>query len=143
MAGEITGARIVEVARSYLGVPYLHQGRSHNGMDCWGLLYAVGEEVELLPEDLDVPADYGPMADQRMPETIEKYCVKTDAMEAGVVALIRWPGSQRAGHMGILTADPHIIHSYSQVGKVVEHGFRGRWIKLLDSLWKLPGVTYG
>lgn len=36
---------IVETALSCVGVPYLHQGRSRDGMDCVGLLVVIANEI--------------------------------------------------------------------------------------------------
>jgi hypothetical protein len=40
-----------EAARSYLGVPFLHQGRNRSGLDCVGLRWIAGRDVgEDLPD---------------------------------------------------------------------------------------------
>ena len=36
---------IADTARNYLGVPFVHQGRSPQGLDCVGLLVQVAEDL--------------------------------------------------------------------------------------------------
>ena len=51
---------IVAAARSWLGVPWRHQGRTRQGVDCAGLVVLVGRELGL--------ADYDTTAYGRRPE---------------------------------------------------------------------------
>lgn len=133
---------ITRLARSYIGVPYRHQGRTRKALDCWGLLFAVATDAGILPDSLNVPADYGPMSNVELRAGVARYCTPTKAPGDGVLALIRWPGTNYAGHLGLLTVDGTIIHAYSMEAKVVEMGFRGAWVRMCDSLWHLPGVEY-
>jgi cell wall-associated NlpC family hydrolase len=136
------GEDIVRIADSFVGTPYRHQGRSRKGVDCWGLLYAIGAEAGILPDGLNVKADYGLITDQLMKAEMSKWCTVTTLVQDGVIAIIKWPGARFAGHMGVLTSDGNIIHAYSIEARVVKHGFRGKWLKMSDSLWKLPSVEY-
>lgn len=139
----IAAAEVTRVARSFVGVPYRHQGRSRlGGVDCWGLLWAVGEELGILPDGLVVPADYGRTVTVDMRARMAEHCVETERAEDGVIALMRWPSAREPAHMGICTTNGNLIHSYSIGAKVVEHGFRGPFLKMCDSLWRLPGVAF-
>lgn len=52
-----TRARIVQVARGYVGTPFHHRGRLPGiGLDCAGVAVCLGRELGLLPADFDVPA---------------------------------------------------------------------------------------
>lgn len=41
----ITRDRIVEIARTWVGVPYRHQGRTRQYVDCIGFIIGVGAEM--------------------------------------------------------------------------------------------------
>ena len=47
MPDSVTGDRIVEYARTFLGVPYKVRGRSREGIDCAGLAICVGQHFGL------------------------------------------------------------------------------------------------
>lgn len=47
--------KTVEIARSYIGTPYHHQGRLKNhGVDCVGLLICVAREMKYVSENWDI-----------------------------------------------------------------------------------------
>ena len=48
-----TRNKIIEIARSWLGVPWRHQGRGKTGIDCAGLIIVVGKEIGYLSEGFD------------------------------------------------------------------------------------------
>jgi cell wall-associated NlpC family hydrolase len=46
MQFKITRNEIIEIAKSYIGLPFVHQGRSKDtGVDCVGLLVCLGQEM--------------------------------------------------------------------------------------------------
>lgn len=138
----IKAKEITRIARSFIGTPYRHQGRSRMAVDCWGLLFAVGTEAGVIPAGLVSPANYGRLSNIQMRAKVAEWCTETDQVDDGILVLIKWPGTNYAGHMGILTHEGNMIHAYSMENKVVEHGFRGPWVKLADSKWALPNVEY-
>jgi len=149
----VTRADIVACARSWLDVPWKHQGRARDGVDCGGLILVVGWELGLL----------GPLAD---PKTYDRnpnrdfmltVCKRgglfpvREALPGDVVVVkpaesLRWPS-----HMGILSrlADGELgfIHSYGTPGSkqvkrcdgVVETHFAG-WQERLLGRFRYPGV---
>lgn len=46
-----TRTDIIEHARSFIGVPWRHQGRSRAGIDCVGLVILVGRELGVMAYD--------------------------------------------------------------------------------------------
>lgn len=44
-------SEVIDLARSYLGTRWLHQGRSRGGIDCAGLVIVVGNELGLIDYD--------------------------------------------------------------------------------------------
>jgi cell wall-associated NlpC family hydrolase len=138
----IEAAALVAEARTWIGVPFVHQGRSRFGVDCVGLVLGVRNALEPWPEAMAEARTY-----RRKPEDglmlmkALQYCRETDKPAAGVVALIRWPADTTASHVGILTPDT-IIHAYERVGKVLEVGFRHPWDAWTEKYFRLPGVRY-
>lgn len=114
---------IVQAARKYLGVRYLHQGRSPAGLDCLGLLVLTAKDLNYKSED---SVDYAKIPDGKILRAgIERNLEKSSGLQLGNVLLMKFESNPQ--HLAILT-DIGIIHSYAYVRKVVEHR--------LDSVWK-------
>ena len=129
----------VDAARSRIGVPFRHQGRGEHGLDCIGLVIA--SRLDLGPWDatsLDT-ADYLRNPGEALAVTADKVLIKIDKPEIGALALIRWPKMKHANHVGIITPT-NIIHSYAQVGKVIETGYREPWVRQTVQLYRIPGM---
>jgi cell wall-associated NlpC family hydrolase len=134
-----TGEDVVRVARSWVGVPFLHQGRNRNGIDCVGLIIAVGQELGVLPPNFE-RRDYGRVPSRKeLEQKLGLYCERAEAPAPGTVIGIRW--NRELAHTAFCTG-PTLIHAWEKRGLVVEHGYRGKWLAITDSVWRLPGVTY-
>jgi len=111
-------SRIVAEARTYLGTPFRHRGRTRDGVDCVGLVYLSFNPVVGFPEP---PSDY-----PRQPKTAmafrraREFCDRIPPNEAlpGDVVLIHRNGTST--HFGILT-DQGVIHADAMNKKVIEH----------------------
>lgn len=137
----MTGADFVVAARQLVGVPYRHQGRTPRGLDCIGLLLLAASRVGVLPLELG-RRDYGRAPLDELLAGLGEHCDALEFAEPGCILAIRWPGDRRAGHVAIC-AGPTIIHSYSNMGRVVEHGFRGKWVDWVVSRWWPRGLNRG
>lgn len=110
--------QIVDEARSYLGVKFCHQGRSHRGVDCAGLIYCVYDRVVKLEKDYD---HYPSCLKSGMIfRKMRDYGDRIDKQDAGSgdVVLMCFRGSST--HLGILT-EHGVIHADGPIGKVIEH----------------------
>jgi cell wall-associated NlpC family hydrolase len=134
----MTPADVIAEARSYLGVPFRHQGRDHRGIDCVGVPIAVGRTLGLWPHDWDT-ATYGRLPTGELIARVAEKCRRITAPVPGSLIVIAW--TKLAAHTAICTGET-MIHAYESVGCVVEHGYRGRWIRMTHSAWALPGVSY-
>ena len=130
--------RIVEEARKWVGVPYLHQGRSRAGIDCVGLPIVVGQSLGLLPVRFEI-ANYGRLPAAELLERLTRYCKQIARPVPGCLVAVAW--TKTAAHVAVCTGET-LIHSYESVGRVIEHGYRGRWIRMTHSAWAMPGVDY-
>ena len=135
----VEAADIVREARGWVGVPFLHQGRNSAGIDCVGLPIVICQSLGLLDQRFDV-ANYGRMPTGQLIDRLRPHCRPIPAAVPGSLLVIAW--TKIAAHVAICTGET-MIHSYESAGEVVEHGYRGRWIRLTHSIWALPGVRYG
>ena len=130
---------MILAARGWVGVPFRHQGRDRRGVDCVGLIIAVGAELGLPCGAVDMRS-YGRLPLGGMLESaVAEHGIPVAEPEAGAVVLCRFARSIQ--HVALCTG-PTLIHAYEGVGKVVEHGFRGKWERRAVSAWRLPGVSY-
>lgn len=137
----VTPAQVIECARRYLDVRWLHQGRGRGGVDCVGLILAVMSELDL-PIPADVRSNYGRVPTGELLQKVAQYCTRLAQPEPGALILIRWPAEATPSHAAIRT-DLGIIHAYKNHQGVKEHGYRAKWPQWTDSSWRLPGVIGG
>lgn len=137
----ITGAQIAACARSWVGVPFRHQGRTRSGVDCAGLVVAVLAECRALPADFRDVKGYGRAPQAALGELVEYLTIPAARPAPGVLVLIRWPGERFASHVAICTGE-NLVHAYMRVRAVVEHGYRGPWLRDTAALRAVPGVRH-
>lgn len=133
--------KIIEVARSLIGVPFQHQGRSRKGIDCGGFVVYVMKEVGI-PHD-DVKRYRRRPNPKRFKEAILS-CA--DQVPIGDVkpADFYWLWVDRKDkpmHIGIITALNRFIHAYAEVGKVTEDWLDDYWRQRINSAWRFKGVV--
>lgn len=143
------GIDLVEQARQYRGVRWVHQGRSVDGLDCLGLVQVSASALGLT--DFDT-RDYSPQAtDEAMFEHCSAHLVAVRSLalaQAGDLPVMRF--GPHARHIGILADYPgggfSLIHAFSRAPhKVVEHLFNDAWLRSygasLMGVFRFPGVT--
>lgn len=131
---------VVAEARKWIGTKWVHQGRSNAGIDCAGLLIRVGNELGLDVKDMQ--------GYKRSPEGhrfLDHIRGQTDLVrtaEPGRIAIFRQ--SYFPCHVGIFTechGELHIVHSYMNLGKVMEEQFAHQWPKLLVEIRTYRGLA--
>ena len=135
----MTVDEFLERARSWVGVPFHHQGRSRAGVDCVGLPEAILREAGALPKGYAAPTNYGRRPIGELEQGLARWC-RPAPIVRGVLLAIQWPGHGGISHVAILAGDT-IIHAYHKQG-VCEHAYRAQWVKWTRSAWYLPGVDY-
>lgn len=121
----------VEEARKWLGVPFRHQGRSRNGVDCGGLLVCV---AEALGKEIIHPATYSMSPDPKLiEEALLANCTKVSERQPGDVLWFSFAGEPR--HVG-LASDIGVIHAWAKPNKVVEHRLDDVWLKRLRGIYR-------
>lgn len=99
---------VVTVARSYLGVPWHHMGRSRVGIDCAGLLICVARDLGIVAPDFDVP-NYRIRTDGTLLKVCDLYLEPIAQLEVGCVAVIAV--ERHPQHLGIVGDYRHGGHS--------------------------------
>ncbi|WP_121629969.1 NlpC/P60 family protein [Tropicibacter alexandrii] len=138
--------RAVDVARGWIGTPYVHQASVKGaGCDCLGLLRGVWREV-LGAEPEPVPAysmDWSePQGDERLWQAAKRHLlVKPVALAArGDVLLFRMRDGSVAKHVGLQARtgrDASFIHAYSGHG-VVESALSAPWARRVVARFAFP-----
>lgn len=109
---------IVNWARSFIGVPFVHRGRSLSGVDCVGLLYVAYKPILDIPE----PKDYDRVITSvRSFMEIREYADRIPQDEAGPGDIVLMSSGGHSTHYGLIAGNT-VIHADKSVGRVVEHG---------------------
>ncbi len=132
--------RIFLTARSCVGSPFRHQGRSlEHGLDCVGLIVYVTKTLGLSYFDL---ADYKKIPEKKAISRIAQTAGFTERpiceMMPGNVIILRV--GKYLEHSAIVS-DSGIIHACEKYGKVVEHGMNSEWQSRIISVQSFPGFS--
>jgi cell wall-associated NlpC family hydrolase len=121
-------AEIVAEARSWLGVPWRHQGRSRSGIDCAGLLVLVARSLGL--GDYDVTG-YDRRA--RGQGFVEHFRANMDGIgvaDARPGDVLVFAEEAYPCHCGFLTehrSTAHLLHAHATRRQVIEEPYAGEW----------------
>jgi NlpC/P60 family putative phage cell wall peptidase len=142
----MTGSSITEIARSWIGTPYLHQASlKQAGADCLGLIRGVWREA-IADEPEEIPAYTQDWSEPAMREDLlaaaRRWLVETPlATESpGDVLLFRMRENAVAKHLGIVTETgptASFIHAYSGHG-VVETRLTDPWRRKIVARFQFP-----
>jgi cell wall-associated NlpC family hydrolase len=124
---------LVAAARSLVGTPFRHQGRTRRGCDCIGLLVLSFALIGLRGNDR---VDYGKLpAHRKLAASLEDNfgLPFSGELQPGDVVAMSW-GAEEA-HVALVCDHPDLglglIHSYANAGRVIEHGLIPEHIKLI------------
>lgn len=134
----MTPAAVIAEARDWVGVPFVHQGRNSYGIDCVGLPIVVCQALGIIGPDFEI-TNYGRTPTGELLPRLRSYCQPIPKAVPGSLLVIAW--TRLAAHVAICAGET-MIHAYERVGRVIEHGYRGRWVRMTHSVWALPGVAY-
>ncbi len=125
-ASTITVEDFVRSARTYLGTPYLTQGRTRRGMDCGGLLLAVGRDLDY--SDLQVlgysNSPDGETYEKLLAMTLNKLPEKFAVVPGDIIAVDYGEGTQHTAIVTELEPKIKVIHAKRAHG-VIEQFLHG------------------
>jgi cell wall-associated NlpC family hydrolase len=134
---------VIAEARTWLGVPFLHQGRSRRGIDCSGLVIVVARELGLSRFDV---TGYPRKPDGTLRAHCDRELLRAplDGFGLGDVLLFR-DTELKERHLAIVGDHPAggftMIHSYARNERVVEARLDEGWLHFLAAAYRLPGVA--
>lgn len=139
----ITPQQVIDEARTYIGVPFHHQGRCRAGVDCVGLLVVVRRALALPVEDrsgYDRQPHAGALAEELSRQLIKLPLRRPLVYEPADVVELAIKGEPH--HVGLLTERGTIIHATSgrrgSPNKVVEHRFIYPWTDRVRAHYRMP-----
>jgi len=137
----MTRSELVDQARKYVGIPWLHQGRSVAGVDCIGVLLGVSDAFDVYYEDMQGYART-PEGHVFLRQLLKFFPISRSAPQAGSIGVFR-QGSFPC-HVGIFGEDNKkhltLINASIKHRKVVEERFVPESWNLVYTL-NFPGVT--
>ncbi len=137
----MTPQAIIIEARSWVGVPFLHQGRSRRGVDCAGLVIVVGRAIGGFPPQWDFRNYQRQEHPRQMQRLMDEHLLRRTDGEperVGDIVVIHPKGST-SWHMGIVIGSL-VVHAYSLEGRVVESPLTSEWVYRRRAVYSYPGV---
>lgn len=147
MTDIIKRADIITAARSYIGTPFVHQGRNRaTGLDCIGLIWNVARDVGY---DYQMVNNYSSSPNGARVRAGADNALLTPERQGynklmpGDVFLV-WvsrPGEpQHFGVVGTMSGYLTAIHAFQKVGRVVEHRLVDFWQDRYFKTYLIPGT---
>lgn len=125
----------LSAARGFLGLPWVHQGRSERGVDCVGLVILAARAAGL---DAPLEATYGRMQDYRQARRyLEQFCDRVGQAEPGDVVLFK---TSQTLHMAVISEvddgkPRRVVQAFGPKSKVVETGLQFPPLMLWRPRW--------
>jgi cell wall-associated NlpC family hydrolase len=149
MGAEMTVSRpaIVAEAKTWLGTPFVHQGRQKGvGVDCIGLTIGVAMALGIVDatQNRQFPTDYRRQPDpKRMRALLEAHMVSCWPPQIGDWLWLAPESGQQALHMVMVASEQSIIHAYEFDGFVVEHPVLDTGLRLTKGAYSYKAVIDG
>ena len=114
--------KIIEEARTYNGVKWVHQGRTDHGLDCCGLIIRVANDLKLT--DFDITAYPRQATDEQFASHFFTAGMieipKTDIRHGDVVLTHTMNHPCHCGFIAERNGHKYFIHAFKKRGAVVE-----------------------
>lgn len=139
---------IEEIARSYLGTPFEHQGRTPGEqLDCAGTVICLARAKSYVEPDFDV-TNYAQQPDKySIVAACNEHLVRVgkSQMRSGLIAVMAWDNyPQHLGIVGTYAPDPrhftliHALRRPGERGQVIEERIDDARMRLIRHLYRFP-----
>jgi len=126
--------QFVAAARSYVGVPWKHQGRSRTGLDCIGLTVLAGRDCGL---SVPLTATYGrQQAYWQLKPGLVEWCKRIGTPEPGAIVLYK---DAIQLHVAVWTEAGTVVQSLARARRVVESGINFTPLQVWMYRWERVG----
>ncbi len=126
-----------ELVQKYLGIPYVHQGRSMGGLDCYGLLILAYRDIGVELFDIqDYDEQWQWKGKNLFLENYHRQWTKVGLPRYYDVVLFR-DGRDVAAHAGLMMDDAAFLHCARKVGVVQSRISDRRWGGRVAGIYRL------
>jgi len=137
----ITRGDIIARAARAIGTPFVHQGRIiGKGLDCFGLVVAVGKSLGVMDHDCKTYDRY--VEGDKVLTEMRKGLDQIEIADAGPgdVVVMCVTRARTARHIGILSDCNNIIHTNHTTGEIVETSYKPQWARATVAAFKYKGI---
>lgn len=143
MQPALTRARLVRLARGWIGTPYRHQASLKGvGCDCLGLLRGLWRET-IGPEPEPMPVYTPEWAEVTGGEPLlalaRRQLQPREDIYPGSVLIFRWRDGVPAKHLGLASGPDRMIHAHDGA-RVAEVSIVPGWRRRLAGVFDFPGI---
>lgn len=137
----ITREDILAEAREWLNTPFHHQASLKGvGTDCGGMVKGTYRNLGI--DTSRAPTNYARTpANNMMEKVLAEFADKISVPKPGDIILFTF--IREPQHLGIYTENGGVIHAYQPFKKVVEHRLDTKWLRRVNSYWRVRGVEDG
>ncbi len=131
---------VVDHARTYLGIPWRHRGRTLTGIDCVGLLVLVGRHFGCKVRDVE---GYARVPNGTMLGHLDYNFTRAVDLNPKVGQIGTFRDGGHRMHVGIISEKYrrlHLVHATLDRGQVYEEPLDQRLMGNLGELFDFPGV---
>lgn len=122
----MTRAEVQAAARTWVGVPYRHAGRSERGLDCIGLVVVVARHFNVPHVDHQHYTAWPDPHGRLFAECDQVLVLRSDEPREGTIGVFRQDGYRLPCHVGIFTrreGSLYLVHAMLARRRVVEEPF--------------------
>ena len=137
---------VIEIAKSWLGTPYRHQGSLKGvGCDCLGLVRGIWRELYG-----NEPAQAGPYSQDwaecggadAVLDAAKTHFLSASEMTEGTLLVFRWKPEIPAKHLGIYVGEQRFIHAYER-HSVIASPLVPSWQRRIAGVFNFPEIQAG
>jgi len=137
-----SGSKKIDIVK-YLGIPYKHEGRDFNGIDCYGLFQLFyREEFNAVIPEYKYDEEWRLKDFNYLEEEFWQYCEKIEAPERYCIVGFRMLGKPVMCHIGIVLWDLNEFLHIPDEGQVCIERISDRiWKRTLFGFYRIRDIN--